>query len=386
MEFRRAMRDEPVDEGLEREHWRRIVPLLHRRAQFAGAREFLLYDCRDASGHVNEDVFAYSNRDGSGAALVLFHNRYAEAHGRIRWSAAYADKSHPGRAIRQRSLLDGLGLEHVPADALLRFRDLVTGHEHLVRASELREHGLRVDLSTFGSRVLLDWAEVARDQRPWDELARRLGEGGVPDLEDALWALALEPAHAALAEALAPQEDAALRRDALLTGHAALVREAGALLALEPAATEAHARLGERIDRFESLSAEAQGEETQAERAAQAAWLLLEACGTTFGPEDPRAASLRLFDELRLREPLARAFHAHGAEGDHLWRLAARVRALLAHAAAGAARATAGDRAAFLADPDARFAANLREDAPFTRVPEWLTLPERFEVRSLPKR
>src|SRR5262249_62120118 len=79
MEFRRALREEPVDEGLEREHGRRIVPLLHRRALFSGAAEFLLYDCRDSSGRVNEDVFAYSNRDASGAALVLYHNRYAEA-------------------------------------------------------------------------------------------------------------------------------------------------------------------------------------------------------------------------------------------------------------------------------------------------------------------
>jgi hypothetical protein len=52
-------------------------PLLRVRSRFAGSEEFLLYDCRDASGHVNEDVFAFSNRDGSGAALVLYHNRWS---------------------------------------------------------------------------------------------------------------------------------------------------------------------------------------------------------------------------------------------------------------------------------------------------------------------
>src|SRR5262249_3036896 len=114
MEFRRALRDEPVDEGLEREHWRRIVPLLQRRAPVAGAGRFLLYDCRDASGHVNEDVFAYSNHDDSGSALVLYHNRYAEARGTIRWSAAYAERRDGSRALRQRSLLEGLGFAHLP--------------------------------------------------------------------------------------------------------------------------------------------------------------------------------------------------------------------------------------------------------------------------------
>src|SRR5258706_2572020 len=199
MEFRRALRDEPVDDGLEREHWRRIVPLLHRRAMFAGAREFLLYDCRDAAGHVTEDVSAYSNRDDSGAALVLYHNRYAAARGTIHWSAAYAEKSADGsRALRQRTLLEGLGLAHVDDDALLRCRDLVSGHELLLRARELRQNGLPVELHAYGSRVLLDWRAVPRDDRPWDELARTLPAEGVPDMERALWALAVRPAQQAL--------------------------------------------------------------------------------------------------------------------------------------------------------------------------------------------
>jgi glycosidase len=397
MEFRRAMRDEPVDEGLEREHWRRIVPLLHRRSMFAGAREFLLYDCRDGSGHVNEDVFAYSNRDASGAGLVLFHNRHAEAHGRIRWSAAYSDKTQPGRGLRKRPLVEGLGLDHVAHDALVRCRELVSGHEHLLRASELRDHGLRVDLGEFGSRVFLDWREVARDARPWDELARRLGGGGVPDLEDALWAIALEPAHAAFAGAFAPTaEDASLRRDAALAAHDALLREARALLSLAPAAPatpiasstpSARARFSERFDHLETLVAgSTKAETTPAEQAAHLAWLLLESCGFAIAPAAPRDAGLRLFDELRLREPLGRALHAHGAEGDHAWRLAARVRALLAHAAAGGDAAGDADRRAFLADPDARFAAAIAEDTPAAKLPEWLALPSRFEARSLPKR
>src|SRR5262245_31335121 len=199
MEFRRALRDEPIDEGLEREHWRRLVPLLHRRSLFAGAREFLLYDCRDASGNVNEDVFAYSNRDASGSALVLYHNRYAAAHGTIRWSAAYAEKRGGGtRDLRQRTLLEGLGLADAADDALLRCRDQVSGHEFRCRVRALREHGLRVERQGYGSRVLLDWREVVRDGRPWDGLASAVPPAGTPDLERALWAIAVRPAQHAL--------------------------------------------------------------------------------------------------------------------------------------------------------------------------------------------
>ncbi|HVQ25238.1 MAG TPA: alpha-amylase family glycosyl hydrolase, partial [Planctomycetota bacterium] len=313
MEFRRALRDEPVDEGLEREHWRRLVPLLHRRSLFAGAREFLLYDCRDASGNVNEDVFAYSNREGApgtaAAALVLYHNRYAPARGTIRWSAAYAEKQPNGsRVVRQRTLLEGLGWAHAPDDALLRCRDQVSGNEFLYRVRDLREHGLRIELAAYGSRVLLDWSEVARDGRPWDELAGALTPEGTPDLERALWAIAVRPAHQALeALLMGSNGDAFVAAGPWLQAFDALVREAGRLLswpALEFSA--ARARFASRIARWHALEGAVRG--AGAERAASEAWLLLEGCAAAFtapgqasdgaGVEAMRSAAVRLFDEL----------------------------------------------------------------------------------------
>src|SRR5205814_9545826 len=136
-------------------------------------------------------------------ALVLYHNRYAEARGSIRVSAAYAEKRSDGaRPLRQRSLIEGLGFARAGEDALLRCRDQVSGQEFLFRAGELREHGLRVELDGYQSRVFLDWHEVARDSRPWDELERALRGGGVANLEDSLWGLAVTPARAAVVEAL----------------------------------------------------------------------------------------------------------------------------------------------------------------------------------------
>jgi len=379
MEFRRALRDEPVDEGLEREHWRRIVPLLHARARFAGAREFLLYDCRDASGNVNEDVFAYSNRDATtdaGAALVLYHNRYAAAHGTIRWSAAYAEKRSDGtRAPRQRTLLEGLGFAGAPDDALLRCRDHVSGHEFLHRVRELREHGLRVDLGAYGSRVLMDWREVARDGRPWDELAGTLPADGTPDLERALWAIAVRPAQEAIETLLTGRElDPFVAPEPWLLAFDRLTREGERLLSW-PARDRAaaRARLAARLERWHGLAGAARG--TGAERAAHEAWLLLEGCGEAFTPGRGCASGLRLFDELSLRDAVARAARAHGAEGEASWRLAARVRVLLAYPDAIAERAP---WRALLADDDARYAAGLAEDATPKEAPAWLALPSRL--------
>jgi hypothetical protein len=102
MEFRHAQRIESLDEGLVAEHWRRISPLLRRRHLFAGAADFRLYDCVADGDGVNEDVFAFSNRHGGERALVLYHNRYAEARGWIRISGAFAEKRVDGsRPLRQ---------------------------------------------------------------------------------------------------------------------------------------------------------------------------------------------------------------------------------------------------------------------------------------------
>ena len=93
MEFRRATMDEQPDAWLIERHEREIVPLLHRRGDFAEARDFLLYDVARDGGGVDEHVFAYSNGTGPGRSLIAYHNRYAEAAGWIHDSAAFALKA-----------------------------------------------------------------------------------------------------------------------------------------------------------------------------------------------------------------------------------------------------------------------------------------------------
>ena len=404
MEFRRAMRDEPVDQGLEAEHWRRIVPLLRQRESFAGAREFRLYDCCDPSGNVNEDVFAFTNRGPGSAVLVLYHNRYADARGTIRMSVAFADKQPDGsRPLRQRTLLEGLGLAHVPHDALLRCRDQVSGHEFLFRAHVLRDAGFRVELRGYGSHVFLDWREVVRDHRPWDELERVLAGNGTPDLERDLWRMATETVRGQLAAWIAlPAEPAtADYRAQAEAGLRAFLPECARLLTLpSPDLAAAAKRLRERLELDATLASPpppaaaapkrarktaapaaepaattpASAPEPAAERATRIAWYVLATAGECFAPAAAPDEAVRLFDTLLLRTAIADGLRAHGADSEYAWRLAARVRAWLAHPAA-----TLDDAAwqRLMEDDDARWGAALAADAVRADAPDWLSLPAR---------
>jgi hypothetical protein len=58
-------------------------------------------------------------------------------------------------------------------------------------------------------------------------------------------------------------------------------------------------------------------------------WCAIECLASTIDPQNAHRSALALFDRLRLREPLASAFHALGIEGEESWRAAARVKVLL---------------------------------------------------------
>ena len=67
MEYRWPRYDETPDPWLVERHEREIAPLLKRRWLFAESSNFLLYDFFQANGAVDENVFAYSNRNGERA-------------------------------------------------------------------------------------------------------------------------------------------------------------------------------------------------------------------------------------------------------------------------------------------------------------------------------
>jgi glycosidase len=376
MEYQRPRYDETADRWLVERHEREIAPLLKRRWVFAESSNFLLYDLFEGSGSVDENVFAYSNRKGDARALVVYNNRYGTAHGTIDNSAAYADKATS--QLRQRRLHDGLGFRG-DSGAILGFRDSLTGLEYLRRANHLAERGLTLDLNAYQCHVFMDWHEkYSTAEYPWDRLCDHLNGRGVPNLEDALVNLELQPVHQAL-RALLDQN--IIRLLTVLAEHPRGVggadrhvkRKRSELLNLAWTRCEAFLRVAQAAYRTRSggrremtmpglLGPAFRERLTAAMRisvveglfpmpwtaaarrvlpspspqmtatamwAPIVAWCVLETVAESIDADDAERTALDVFDRLRLREPLAEAFSALGFEGEAGWRAAARIKVLL---------------------------------------------------------
>ncbi|MBN2044200.1 MAG: alpha-amylase [Anaerolineales bacterium] len=159
MEYKRAKWQEQPDHHLVERHARQIFPLFHQRRLFAGVENFLLYDFYSASGHVNEDVFAYSNQLGDRHSLVIYHNRFGDTRGWIKTSAAYLDQSSSEKSLIQRNLGQGLSLPNDP-NAYVIFRNLVTGKEYIRNCAEVHEDGIFMELLAYQTYVFLDFRVV----------------------------------------------------------------------------------------------------------------------------------------------------------------------------------------------------------------------------------
>jgi glycosidase len=377
MEYQRPRYDESPDPWMVERHQREIAPLLQRRWLFAESGNFLLYDFFLDSGSVDENVFAYSNRNGGERALVVYNNRYGETHGTLDYSAAYADKG--ASQLRQQRLREGLGLSD-NSSAIVAWRDSLTSLEYLRRASDFAERGLTLNLHAYQCQVFLDWREhYATQEKPWDRLCDHLNGRGVANLEDALVNLELQPVHDALralldsgtvrlfadlaehprtlavgvnkkieAERNVYFEDAWARCESFLrrSQQAYLARAGNEASYVQPtnpsllrAAYRARLRAAMRIPAVESLfpapwtmAARRMLPSPSPHLTATAmwgpvlGWCALELLAESIDAENPERIALDLFDRLRLREPFAQAFTALGFEGEEGWRVAARVK------------------------------------------------------------
>jgi hypothetical protein len=437
MEYRRAYHDEHPDAWLVARHEREISPLLHRRHLFAEVRDFLLYDFFTDQGHVNEDVFAYSNRSGAERALIVFNNRYASARGWVRISCSYAEKTADGgKHQRQRTLGESFGLS-ADSSGFAAYRDALTGLEYLHRARDLAERGLNLELRAYQTDVFLDWRDLHQDAtHPWGELCDSLAGRGVPSLEDALTWLRLRPVHNAMRAVVDPMLAEGL-------AHCAADKEqkrtpAGASSLLEALdhrilsfltevernlrkddserhagsadrdcrEAEAQKIFRERIEAALRLGAVAKidGDWTPAARqvlplgdasdsrrvavwATVLGWCALEAIGRWHNPTEPEPAAVQLFDALRFREPLAEAFAAHGLSGDEPWRAAARLRASFAHSSRPNSPST------WIHDPDVAWLIGLHQHEGvsyvvkehFERLLWWMALRELLDLAATPQ-
>jgi len=380
MEYYRPRYEESADHWLVERHEREIAPLLQRRWLFAESSNFRLYDFFHDNGSVDENVFAYSNRSGNERALVIFNNRYGETHGTINYSAAYADKG--SGQLRQQQIREGLAVTGDPA-FILAWRDSLTGLEYLRRANDLSERGLTLGLHAYQCHVLLDWRELrATAEHPWDRLSDHLNGRGVPNLDDALVNLELQPTHDALRQLLEPdmvrlfadlaehprtpaigasKENEIARREFFdaawircenflrLAQKTYLSRATETAKTIEPAnpallgqAFRERLRAAMRIPAVEALfpapwtvAARRMLPSPSPQLTATAmwgpvlCWCALELLAESIDVENTAQVALDLFDRLRLREPFAEIYTRLGLEGEEAWRVAARIKVVL---------------------------------------------------------
>lgn len=184
MEYRRAYRDEQPDAYLVARHEREIFPLLHRRRIFSGAAQFALFDFVAPEGHVDENVYAYSNRHGDDRALVFFHNAYRSTRGGVHLSVGINEGPAETPRLRQRSLAEALGLRATDTGYYI-LRDVIAGVEYLHHSRALCEHGLHVELGPYQCRVFLACREVHDLDLSWGRLHERLQGRGVASMAEA---------------------------------------------------------------------------------------------------------------------------------------------------------------------------------------------------------
>jgi glycosidase len=282
MEFRRAYWNEMPNAGLVARHEREIFPLLRRRQLFAGVTDFLLYDFFSPAGKVNEDVFAYSNRRGEERGLVLYNNRFAEARGWLRTSAAYSVKTPEGKSLVQRRLGDGLGLPNDPAFFAV-FRDNVTGLQYIRSCRELWEKGLYAELGAYSCQVFLDFFVVQDDNKGrWSGLASELSGHGVASIDAALRERELRPVREAFRALLERPAGVAEAYSTFL--QATLPLSSGRLDAA--AAVERFERLRSDFKALDDAPEKARTL-TKAERAFLWAWTILRPLGGSNPNESP---------------------------------------------------------------------------------------------------
>ena len=203
MEFFRPYWDETPDMYLVHRHQQEIFPLLKRRDLFSGVRFFLLFDFFTGEGHVDEDVFAYSNGNGRQFALVVYHNRFGSTAGWIHRSASYLDKQTEN--FKSQTLFEGLHLREGENQYLI-FRDQGSGLEFIRSVREIRERGLYFVLNAYESHVFMDFRQVSDDgSGQYARLTQYLNGRGVPSIDEALRELMLAPLLNPLRECVNPE-------------------------------------------------------------------------------------------------------------------------------------------------------------------------------------
>lgn len=184
MEYQRHYWDEIPDEALIRAHETKIFPLMKKRYLFSASDNFALYDFFSGD-HVNEDVFAYSNRFGHERALIVYHNKFASVSGWVRMSVSFMVKQQNGEeSLKQKTLGEAMGFNQ-GGRVYYIFKDYVSGLEYVRNGEELCRKGMYVELEAYDCHAFLDFVEIYDDEfGNWGRFCFRLAGRPVPDIQE----------------------------------------------------------------------------------------------------------------------------------------------------------------------------------------------------------
>ena len=197
-EYRRAYYQETPDADLVERHERELFPILRRRRLFSQTQTFALHDFVAPEGHVEENVFAYTNRTGNTHTLVIYHNRYAETRGWVR-------DAHDGRTLTHALHL------HPRPGIFCVWKDLVTGLEYLQESGRLAQSGFYLELRAYEYHVFSEFHEVEDIEGRYRKVADRLQGRGTASVEREVQRILLQPLTAAFAEFVTPEHLRQLR-------------------------------------------------------------------------------------------------------------------------------------------------------------------------------
>ncbi len=187
MEYKRAYYDEKPDSALIERHEREIFPIVRKRALFAGIEDFYLYDFFSSQGNVDENVIVFTNGLGNDRVLVAYHNRFSETSGWVKTSCAYTKRTADGhRNLVQISLMDGLSLQ-AGDNRYIIFREQNSGLEFIRPSTDMRDHGLFMQLRAYTCNVFTDFRQVEDDSTHlFRQLCDMLHGDGVPSITDSI--------------------------------------------------------------------------------------------------------------------------------------------------------------------------------------------------------
>ena len=324
MEYRRAYWDEPVDEHLVKLHEEKVFPLMGRRWLFSGSENFVLYDFF-ADGHVDENVYVYSNRAGDERGLIIYNNRYGETAGWVRTSTSRGVHNAQGETMLvQTTLAEALGFDP-DGRSYYAWRDSISGLEYLRSGRELCEQGLFVELSAYESRAYLDFRLIRDDEfGTWGRLCFELAGRPVASLDDEVKQVRHAGVIAAfrdlcgdveryLAEPPALREERETLKPALVEFLQLINRDTLCSGDVEAVAADTLRALAvvdmlNQLQKEEELSLPMVVLELPADRLVVAGWLLLHRAGLLAEADDVSATAACWCDELGLLRPFAELF------------------------------------------------------------------------------